>query len=160
MKELKDDDFIVSKTDTKGRITYVNKIFIEISEYNEQELLSKAHSIIRHPDMPKSVFKLFWDMARNGEEIFAFVLNKTKNNNEYWVYANITPSYDNENNIIGYYSIRRMPNPSAITIIKSLYKSMLDIEKEQGIEGGINILTNLLNEKKVSYNEFIISIQG
>ena len=96
MKELKDNDFIVSKTDTKGRITYVNKIFIEISEYNEKELLGKPHSIIRHPDMPKSVFKLFWDMIRNGEEVFAFVLNKTKNNNEYWVYANVTPSYDNK----------------------------------------------------------------
>ena len=57
LKEMKKDDFIVSKTDLKGQLTYVNKIFIEMGEYSEKELLGKPHSIVRHPDMPKTVFK-------------------------------------------------------------------------------------------------------
>jgi len=157
---MKENDFIVSKTDIKGRITYVNKIFMEMAEYSEEELLGKPHSIIRHSDMPKSVFKLLWDTVQNKEEIFAFVINKTKNGNDYWVYANITPSYDKNRNIVGYYSVRRMPNPSALEIIKPLYQSMLSAERSGGVNAGTKILTDLLHEKGVGYNELIISIQG
>jgi len=159
IKEMKKDDFIVSKTDTKGRLTYVNKIFMEMAEYSEEELLGKPHSIIRHPDMPKAVFKLLWDYVKAGDEIFAFVINKTKNNNDYWVYANITPSFDENKNIIGYYSVRRYPNPDAIAIIKPIYKKMLDAERSGGIEAGVRVLTEILNEKGVDYNELIIDIQ-
>jgi PAS domain S-box-containing protein len=157
--DMKENDFIVSKTDTKGRITYVNKIFMDMAEYTEDELLGKPHNIIRHPEMPRAVFKLLWDYIQSKEEIFAYVLNKTKNNNDYWVYANITPSFDVNNNIIGYYSVRRCPNPNALSIIKPLYKQMLDAEKTGGIEAGAKVLNDLLKEKGVSYNELIISIQ-
>jgi len=159
MKELKKNDFIISKTDLKGRLTYVNRIFMEMGEYAEEELLTKPHNIIRHPDMPKSVFKLLWEMIQNDNEIFAFVLNKTKHNNDYWVFANITPSYDGDNKKVGYYSVRRQPNKEALKIITSLYSSMLEAEKRGGIEAGTKILTDLLTEKGVSYNEFIISLQ-
>jgi len=79
--ELGKDDFIISKTDLKGKITYVNQTFMKIAEYTEEELIDKPHSIIRHPSMPKAVFKLLWDTIVQKEEIFAFVLNKTKNGN-------------------------------------------------------------------------------
>ena len=159
LKEMKQGDFIVSKTDLKGRITYVNKIFMEMSEYSEAELLGKPHSIIRHPDMPKAVFKLLWNLVQAGDEIFAFVLNKTKNGNDYWVYANITPSFDSNNRPIGYYSVRRMPSPAALEIIIPLYSQMINAERSGGVEAGTKILTDLLNEKGVDYNEFIISLQ-
>lgn len=158
-KNLQKNDFIVSKTDLKGRITYVNKIFMEMGEYTEKELLGKPHSMIRHEDMPKSVFKLLWDMVQNKEEIFAFVVNKTKNGNYYWVFANVTPSFDPNGNIIGYYSVRRQPNAKAIELIKPLYKKMLNAESVGGIDAGTKILTEILHEKGLSYNEFIISIQ-
>ncbi len=160
LKNMKENDFIVSKTDTKGRITYVNKIFMQMAEFSEAELLGKPHNIIRHQDMPKAIFKLLWDVIQNKEEIFAFVINKTKNGNSYWVYANITPSYDKNGRIIGYYSVRRMPNPKALDIIIPLYRSMLEAERTGGINAGTKILTDLLHEKGVSYNELIISIQG
>jgi PAS domain S-box-containing protein len=160
LKEMKADDFIVSKTDLKGRITYVNKIFMEMAEYSEEELLGKPHSIIRHKAMPKAVFKLLWDMVQAGDEIFAYVLNTTKKGNEYWVYANITPSYDGNKKRIGYYSVRRQPNQEALNIITPLYQKMLQAEKTGGIEAGTKILTDLLEEKGVSYNELIINIQG
>ena len=160
LKEMKENDFIVSKTDLKGRITYVNKIFMEMAEYKEAELLGKPHNIIRHQDMPRAVFKLLWDMVQNGEEIFAYVINRTKNGNDYWVYANITPSYDRNKNLIGYYSVRRRPNPAALEIIKPLYAKMLNAEASGGMEASTKILTDLLHEKGVGYNELIIDIQG
>ena len=159
MKEMGKDDFIVSKTDTKGRITYVNKIFMTMADYTEEELLGKPHSIIRHPDMPKAVFKLLWNMIQNKEEIFAYVLNKTKHGDDYWVYANVTPSLDAKGNIIGYYSVRRRPNDKALEIIKPLYKEMLAAERSGGVDAGTKVLTELLNTKGTNYNELIIHIQ-
>jgi len=159
LKEMKEDDFIVSKTDLKGRITYTNKIFMEMAEYTEFELLGKPHSIIRHPDMPKAVFKYLWDTIEKKEEVFAFVINKTKNGNDYWVYANITASLDEKGNIIGYYSVRRRPNPKALDIIIPLYKKMLEVEKNDGVDASFKILTDILQEKGVGYDELIISIQ-
>jgi len=159
LKEMQKNDFIVSKTDLKGRITYVNKTFMQMGEYSEAELLGKPHNIIRHPKMPKAVFKLLWKMIQNKEEIFAFVLNKSKKGNEYWVYANVTPSLDENGRTIGYYSVRRRPGPKALKIIEPLYEQMLSAERSGGVEAGEKILTNLLNEKGVSYNELIIAIQ-
>lgn len=157
--EMQKTDFIVSKTDLKGRITYVNKIFMKMAEYTEEELLDKPHNIVRHPDMPKAVFKLLWDQVSKKEEIFAYVINKTKNGNAYWVYANVTASLDEKENVVGYYSVRRRPNPKAIEIIKPLYAKMIEAEKTGGMEASSKILTDLLTEKGVSYDEFIISIQ-
>jgi len=158
-REMSENDFIVSKTDTKGRLTYVNKIFIEMAEYTEEELLGKPHNIVRHPDMPKTVFKLLWDRIQNKEEIFAYVINKTKNGNDYWVYANVTASLDDRGNIIGYYSVRRKPNPDALKTIKPLYAQMLQAERSGGVAGGEKVLNDLLHKEGVSYDELIISIQ-
>jgi len=159
MLEMKENDFIVSKTDTKGRITYVNKIFMTMAEYSEKELLGKPHNIIRHPDMPKAVFKLLWDRIQNKEEIFAYVLNKTKNGNSYWVYANITASLDANGNIIGYFSVRRKPSSRGLSIIEPLYQQMLQAERSGGIAAGTQVLMDALQQQGVGYDEFIISIQ-
>jgi len=156
---MKDDDFIVSKTDLDGRITYCNKIFMEMAEYSEEELIGEPHSIIRHEDMPRAVFKFLWDQIKAKNEVFAFVINKTKNNNHYWVYANVTATLDKHGTIIGYYSVRRKPNPKAVEIVKPLYKAMLDAEKNGGMDASFKILLNLLESKGVSYDELIISLQ-
>jgi len=158
-REMGENDFIVSKTDTKGRLTYVNKIFIDLAEYTEEELLGKPHNIVRHPDMPKTIFKLLWERIQNKEEIFAYVVNKTKNGNDYWVYANVTASLDERGNIVGYYSVRRKPNPEALEIIKPLYAKMLQAEKSGGIADGEKVLNDLIDKEGVSYDELIISIQ-
>lgn len=157
--ELNEGDFIISKTDTKGKITYVNKIFMQLAEYTEAELLGKPHSIVRHPAMPKAVFKLLWDRIQSKEEIFAYVVNETKNKNEYWVFANVTGSLDTNDNIIGYYSVRRKPSQKALDIIQPLYQQMLTAERSGGIEAGTKVLQEALSQQGVSYDEFIISIQ-
>jgi len=156
---MNENDFIVSKTDLKGRITYCNKIFMNMAEYTESELIGSAHNIIRHKDMPKAVFQLLWDRIQKKEEVFAFVVNQTKNKNEYWVFANVTASLDAQGNIIGYYSVRRKPNPNALAIIKPLYKQMLEAEAQGGVKASTQILMDLLEKKGVSYDELIISLQ-
>lgn len=158
-RTMNENDFIVSKTDLKGKITYCNRIFIEMAEYSEEELLGAPHNMIRHPKMPKAVFQLLWDRIQKKEEVFAFVLNQTKNKNEYWVFANVTASLDVRGNVIGYYSVRRKPNPNALAIIKPLYAKMIEAEEKYGTSASTKILTDLLDEKGVEYNELVISIQ-
>ena len=145
-RSLDENDFIVSKTDTKGRITYGNKSFIAMSGYEESELLNAPHNIIRHPDMPRVVFDLLWKRIQNKEEIFAFVKNLSKDGSYYWVFTNATASTDRNGKIIGYYSIRRKPNPKAITAITPIYKALLKAEKSNGLEASHALLNNVLNE--------------
>ena len=157
---MKEDDFIISKTDTKGRITYCNEIFMDMSAMSEKELLGKPHNIVRHPDMPKSIFKLLWEQIGSGKEIFAFVKNLSKDGSSYWVFANVTPSYDEKDQIIGYYSVRIKPNEKALETIKPLYQKLTDIESKDGIESALTYLQTFLDEKGVSYDEFIITLQA
>ncbi len=156
---MQEDDFIVSKTDTKGRITYCNEIFMDMAQMRESELLGKPHNIVRHPDMPKIVFKLLWEHVQKGEEIFAYVKNLSADGSYYWVLANVTPSYDQSGNIIGYYSVRIKPSQRALEVIKPLYEKLRSLENSGGIAASESYLNNLLNEKGVSYDEFVISIQ-
>ncbi len=157
--KLQESDFIVSKTDTRGNITYCNREFIRISGYSEKELLGKPHNIVRHSDMPRTVFKLLWDAIKTKEEIFAYVKNRTKDGGYYWVYANVTASIDGDDNIVGYYSVRRKPNEDALGTIETIYKDLLIKEKEKGLDFAYKYLLDILKEKKVSYNEFILNLQ-
>jgi len=156
---MKENDFIVSKTDLKGRITYGNEIFIQMSGYSEQELLNSPHNILRHLDMPAVVFKLLWARLKEKLSINAYVKNRCKNGDFYWVFANVTVSLDKEENVIGYYSVRRKPKDSALNIVENLYKTLLKEEKEHGVSSAEKLLTTILNDKGVSYDEFIISLQ-
>jgi len=98
---VNEEDFIVSKTDLKGRITYCNQPFLKIVGAAQEQLLHKPHNIIRHPDMPRIVFKLLWERIKAKQEIFAFVKNKSFDGGFYWVFANITASLDANGEIIG-----------------------------------------------------------
>jgi len=151
-------EFIVSKTDLKGRITYGNELFIKISGHSEEELIGAPHSILRHPDMPKAVFKLLWDTISKGEEIFAFVNNIAKNGDNYWVQAQVTPSYDDNGKIIAYHSVRRKPKRESVELISKIYAEMLRIEKASGVDASFAYLANILKSKGVSYDELILSL--
>lgn len=163
-KLMREDDFIVSKTDTKGRITYGNRIFIEFSGYHEEELLGAQHNIIRHPDMPRGVFKFLWDSLALEKEVFAFVKNMAKDGSFYWVFANVTPSYDKQRNVDGYFSVRRQPNRNAVDTVSGLYAQMLAEEQKAGpknaCEASLNLLTNFLNQQGTTYEELVLALQG
>jgi len=133
-KKLADEDFIVSKTDKAGRITYANRIFMEIAGYPEHQLLGVQHNIIRHPDMPRGVFRFMWDTLKAGNEFFGFAKNLCADGGFYWVFANITPDYDAQGNLQGYYSVRRNPPRSALETITPIYNEMLNIEKNSSVK--------------------------
>jgi PAS domain S-box-containing protein len=159
---MRNNDFIVSKTDTKGRITYANKIFVEFSGYTQDELINKQHNIVRHPDMPRSVYQLLWKTIQSGQEFNGYVKNMCKDGSFYWVFANVTPSYDHNKNIIGFYSVRRKPDKEAIAKIEPLYREMLEVEKQSGPANAIEASTALLMERLQdaggSYEQFALSL--
>ena len=159
---MREGDFIVSKTDSKGIITYGNPIFIEFSGYSEDELIGCQHNIIRHPDMPRSAFKLAWDTIQAGQEFFAYVKNLARDGSYYWVFAHITPDFDQHGRIVGYTSIRRCPRRSAIATLAPVYKLMLDAEKAAGardaIAAGSGVLQALLQQKRLSYGALLASL--
>lgn len=161
-KLMRENDFIVSKTDLKGRITYGNRIFIEFSGYAEQELLGAPHNIIRHPDMPRGVFKFLWDNLAQEKEVFAYVKNMAKDGSFYWVFTNVTPDYDASGKVIGYFSVRRAPKRAAVDVLSGVYKLMLAEEERVGprdaCDASLALLGNILKEKGMSYEELILAI--
>lgn len=158
-RQVSADAFLVSKTDTKGKITYCNIPFIRIVGAKVDELIGKPHNVVRHPDMPKVVFKILWEHIKNKREVFAYVKNKSFDGSYYWVFANVTASLDENGSVIGYYSVRRKPNPKALEIIIPLYKQLLDAEKSGGLDASSKLLDSILSSKKVDYDEFMNNLQ-
>jgi PAS domain S-box-containing protein len=169
-KELKNDekimsenDFIVSKTDTRGFITYCNRIFVDMAGWNRYELIGANHNIIRHPDMPKIAFKIVWDLISNKKEFFGFVKNLRKDGGYYWVLAYITADLDLNGNIIGYSSFRKKPSRKAIKEITPIYEALVNAEKSGGTSASYELLKEALkaNDKNVveKYNELVFNLQ-
>lgn len=127
-RHFSSDEFIVSKTDARGIITYANDVFLRVADYTLDEVIGKPHNLIRHPDMPRCVFKLLWDRIKAGNEIFAYVVNCTKHGDHYWVLAHVTPSYDAKGQIIGYHSNRRSPKPETVAKVAPLYRQLRAME--------------------------------
>ena len=157
-RQFPENEIIVSKTDLKGKILYGNRIFIELSGYTEKELLGKPHNIVRHPDMPKVIFKLLWSYIQQGKEIIAYVKNLSKDGSFYWVKAIVTPSFNGKGEIVGYHSIRLKPTETAKESISALYKELLEVEQREGIKKSQERLEQVLAQKGVSYEEFISSL--
>lgn len=162
-RRMGQDDLIVSKTDLAGRITYANQTFLKISGYTEPELLGKPHNLIRHPEMPRAVFKYLWDTIAAGREVFAYVVNRCKNGDHYWVFAHVTPTYGPTGNIVSYHSNRRAPLHSAVRQIQSIYQALLDVERGQpnpreAWRASMGTLVKTLQGLGMSYDEFIFSI--
>ena len=160
---LGDDDFIVSKTDLKGIITYGNRHFIQMSGYSELELLGTPHNILRHPDMPRVVFRLLWDTIQAKREICAYVKNLAKDGSYYWVFANVTPSFEPNGDLIGYYSVRRKPRPEAVASISEVYQALLAAERkagdgQEGMKASLALLNQTLERKGLSYEEFVFGL--
>ncbi len=162
---MRDDDFIVSKTDTTGRLTYCNRIFIEFSGYTEKELLGQQHNIVRHPDMPRAVFYLLWETIKAGNEFIGYVKNLSKDGSYYWVLANVSPSYkvvDGDRTLLGYFSVRRKPDPEKLKIVESIYKEMLAAERHAGsreaIAAGSKVLNDKIKATGKGYREYILTL--
>lgn len=161
---LDEDDLIVSKTDPKGRITYANRRFMEIAGYAEPELLGQPHNIIRHPDMPRGVFRFLWQTLQSGEEFFGYVKNKTATNGYYWVFANITPDYTSGSQLAGYFSVRRRPNRAALAQVNDWYRQMRAIEAKQSspkaAEASMQWLLEQVDRQGMSYKGLVDHLEA
>ena len=117
---LKDDEIIVSKTNLKGQITYVNQTFQDISGFSEQELLGEPHNIVRHPDMPVEAFEDFWRDLKAGRPWVGYVKNRCKNGDHYWVETHATPIVENDQ-VVGYLSVRKKPARAMVDTCERVY---------------------------------------
>nr|WP_255554947.1 methyl-accepting chemotaxis protein [Moritella sp. 24] len=120
---MKEGDILVSKTDLKGSITFVNRAFIELSGFTEAELLRKSHSIVRHPDMPPAAFKDLWETIQQGNPWTGIIKNRVKNGDFYWVVANVIPIKKN-GQVIEYMSVRTKPTLQEIKNAELTYQAM------------------------------------
>jgi PAS domain S-box-containing protein len=146
--ELDPKRYIVSETDEKGKITFCNDYFIEVSGYSKEELIGKAHNIVRHPDMPRIVFKLLWETISAGKNINALVKNLAKDGRYYWIFTEFEIRKDTDTgNIIGYHAARKTISKHVIEIIRELYAELLKIENEKSINDAEVYLVNFLKDK-------------
>jgi PAS domain S-box-containing protein len=158
-----EEELIVSKTNLKGQLTYANDLFMRLSKYPPKDVIGAPHSLIRHPDMPRCIFKLLWDTIQAKKEIFAYVVNMARDGDHYWVFAHVTPTLDAQQNVIGYHSNRRKPDPGQVATIKVLYAKLLAEEnrhdsRKDGMILGYEMLMKTVNDKGLGYDEFIFAI--
>jgi len=119
---------LISETDTKGVITYVNRKFVEMSGYSKEEAIGQPHSLLRHPDMPKAAFAQMWKTIQSGKIWEGYVKNLRKDGKFYWVIVNIVPKLDDDGTIVGYIASRKVPKRVEIQSIEKDYQKMLAAE--------------------------------
>jgi PAS domain S-box-containing protein len=152
MKEAKFDvdELFFSITDHASTILSSNEVFVRISGYQKEELIGQFHNIIRHPDMPRVVFKTLWDHLKRDKPVVAYVKNKTKEGQYYWVLGAVFPLGDR------YISIRIKPNSPIFTAVRELYFKLLMSENNAGMEASEPLLLELLSELGYSgYDHFM-----
>ena len=146
---------IISHTDIKGRITFVNKNFCDISGYNEDELIGSPHNILRHPDMPRAIFFLIWNTILKGKSVSGIIKSLAKSGKYYWVIADFDVKKDSKGNIEHLSSVRKIAPDYEVDTIEELYDTMLKIERKKGIEGSLSYLESYLEEQNMVYDEFL-----
>lgn len=118
---LKEHESIVSKTDLKGNITFINDDFLRVSGFSKKELIGSPHNIVRHPDMPEEAFADMWASLKERRPWSGLVKNRCKNGDFYWVAANATPFYEH-GQLAGYMSVRSKPNREQINAAEAAYR--------------------------------------
>jgi PAS domain S-box-containing protein len=147
---------LLSKTDTKGTILYANEAFIDVSGYDEFELIGQAHNIIRHPDMPKVIFKFLWDSIKAKKNIHAIIKNMSKTGRYYWVITDFKIIADSDGEIAGFFGTRKsVPEGVIIKFIEPLYKKLIHIEEASGVKASEEYLIGFLEERNKTYMEYV-----
>jgi len=144
-RRLQPDEVIVSRNDLRGVITGCNDAFVRYSAYGAEELYGAPHSLIRHPEMPRAVFKLMWDEIQAGREVFLFVKNLAKDGSHYWVIAQVLPELVN-GMVLSFLSFRRCPVRRGVERFEALYARMRAEEQRLGGEAGMEAALQMLRE--------------
>jgi len=149
------DDVLISETDPKGIITDANDIFVSISGYSKEELVGANHNLIRHPDMPRVMFKVVWDHIKDRENIMAIVKNLRKDGKYYWVITDFVTKVDENRNVVNYTAYRRAPKDCVLRTIEPMYKALKAIEDFAGMEAAEHFLMDFLERRGESYDDFV-----
>ena len=162
-RTFRDDEIIVSKTDLQGRITYANDVFCRMAAYPEADILGQPHNLVRHPEMPRAVFRELWSALKERREIFAYMVNLAGDGTHYWVYAHVTPSIGPTGEVVGYHSNRRAPSPAGVRAMQSIYRELLAEERKfpkasEAADHGVAALRRTLAEAGMTYDEFVWSV--
>lgn len=153
--------FIISKSDSEGKIISGNELFIETSGYTEKELIGKQHSLLRHPDMPGVMFKLIWDRIVYESPVTVLIKNLTKDGSFYWTVTEFETKKDKLSGKIKYYTaIRRAAPKSAVKTIEPLYVKLAQIETRKNMNASEAYLIEFLEEQSMSYDDFIDKLVG
>ncbi len=152
--EVRSVDIVVSKANEAGDVTYANPIFFKLAGYTQGELLDRPHSIIRHPDMPKIIFKFLWDNLKEGKDVQAFVKNLSKDGGYYWVFAHVRVAKNPDGSFRNYVSTRKAMKSSAREVIEPLYTQLLEAEKSGGMEASLKELESFLESNGASLATF------
>jgi len=143
-------ELFFSKTDKRGVILSGNAVFVRISQYEKNALIGSAHNIVRHPDMPKTIFHFFWDTIQKSEPIGAYVKNMSRSGCFYWVFAVVWPISD------GFLSIRLKPTSGMFGVVQKLYEALLSEETEKGVASALSMLTKAVKDLGFdNYQEFM-----
>ena len=147
---------IMSKTNAFGIIEYANEVFVDVSGYEDYELMGQPHNIIRHPDMPKVIFKVLWENLKQGKNFHAIVKNLAKSGRYYWVITDFDIARDENGVIVNFFARRQAVPQEVVSLhIEPLYKKLLQIEAASGVEFSEKYLIGFLEEKNRSYVEYI-----
>lgn len=122
---LRETDNVISKTDLKGCIAYVNDDFVRISGFTREELIGASHNIVRHPDMPPEAFADLWQQLKTQKPWSGYVKNRCKDGSYYWVDANTSPLFE-DGKVVGYTSVRTRPERAAIEQAGRAYRLFLE----------------------------------
>jgi PAS domain S-box-containing protein len=159
-KEMPEEEFLVLKTDLKGTMIYGNRSFIEFSGYEEKELIGQPHKMLRHPDMPRAIFRLMWETLEDNREFFGYLKYLRKDGSYFWSFANLTPSFDDNQKVNGSFSVQRKPHPKRVAFFSDLYQKMVAVEKQYStdkemMDASTEVLNDALNGR--DYDEFIFN---
>jgi methyl-accepting chemotaxis protein len=157
-RQMQEGSMIVTKTDLKGVVTYVNKDFLEISGFTEAELVGHSHNVVRHPDMPVEAFADLWKTIKDGTSWNGIVKNRCKNGDYYWVDANVTPIREN-GQVTGYVSVRRKPTQEQISGATALYAALKAGKNPNGgLHGILNAIKNITIKQRIIGTNLLVAV--
>ena len=155
---IPDEAVLISVTDPKGIITEVNDVFSKVAGYSEEELVGASHNVIRHPDMPKVMFKIVWEHIKDRENVMALVKNLARDGRYYWILTDFVTKVDADRNIINYTAYRRPVCKDVQNAIEPLYKALCAIEAVADMDASEKFLFEFLESKEMTYDDMIEDI--
>ncbi len=151
---------LMCKTDKKGVFEFANDYFIEVSGYEEYELMGKSMFCIQHPDMPEVIFKMMWEKLLSKKDFHVVVKNLAKNGRYYWSIINFTFKEDSKGEIASIYSKRKAANEKSKDFFSKLYKTLLVLEKKNGVGASERYMIGFLEERQIDFQTLVKSFHS